>query len=526
MKELKNHLLCLIAVCIWTITPSQAQLKTANIDTLVEHAMQKFGVQGLSLGIIKDGQVVHSRGYGINTIHQNKKVDEHTRFAIASNTKAFTSAAIAILVDEGKLNWEDKVIDYIPEFKMYDPYVTANFTIIDLLCHRSGLDLGAGDLMFFPDGADFKLKDVLNSFQYQKPVSDFRTTFTYNNLMYIVAGELITRVSGMSWCAYIETKIMKPLGMKETGCSYETLTSKQNIASPHAVTKEETKAIKPFQIGLAAPAGGIYSSIGDMMKWMSLHLNAGNFQQQQLISEKNHLKMWTPHIQLAFNPTPKAPYRIHSSNYGLGWSIFDLNGYVLFGHTGGLPGMLSQVILIPELEIGVVVLTNTSEGGAYAHASIVRTIVDNYLGLNDFNWTNKLYKRYEDYQENGDSITVQVWATIANNTSGQPDVEAYTGTYEDNWFGKAEVFMKNGKAHIQFLRSPQLNGELQYYKGNSFAIKWQYQDANADAFAIFSLDEEGLAQSIKMKGISPEIDFSFDFQHLDLQRVQTDPVKK
>ncbi len=519
MKNIKLQIIVLFCFGIFCIQSGYPQLKTTEIDTHIDDAMEKFGVTGMAVGIIKDGQIIHSKGYGLRSLKNKKPVDEHTRFAIASNTKAFTTTALAMLVDEGKLDWNDKVSQYIPEFKMQDPYITANFTITDLLCHRSGLGLGAGDLMFFPDGSDFTLKDVLQSFQYQKSVSDFRTEFAYNNLMYIVAGEIVSRVSGMSWCEFIETKIMTPIGMEESACSYADISKKANIADPFTYLKNETKTLDHFDVGIAKPAGGIYSNIQDMLKWLSVHLNGGKYQQTQMISLENHIKMWTPHTQLAFNPIPKPPYRVHFSSYGLGWSIFDLNGYVLVGHTGGLPGMLSQIILVPEMNLGVIVLTNTTEGGAYAHASVIRTVVDNYLGLSDFKWTEKLHMRYEDYLLNGDSVSTAVWKEV--NTNKKPNIAPSNllGNYEDPWFGQAKIFMKKDQLWMQFIRSPKLNGALQYYKGNTYAIKWEYQDVNADAFAIFELNEEGNAHAIKMKGISPNIDFSFDFHHLDLQRI-------
>ncbi len=509
----------LLILSLGISTAAYPQLKTTEIDAHITDAMEKFGVVGMSVGIIKDGQIIHSKGYGIQTLKEKKRIDEQTQFAIASNTKAFTSTALAILVDEGKLNWNDKVIKYIPEFKMHDTYITAHFTISDLLCHRSGLDLGAGDLMFFPDGTDFKFEDVINSFQYQEPVSDFRTEFSYNNLMYIVAGEIISRISGLSWCEYVENNILSPLGMQETACNYLKMDKKNNTATPHSFIKGKTKTMDHFEIGIAEPAGGMYSNITDMMKWLSMHLNDGKYQQTQLISPESHLKMWSPHTQLAFNPNPKPPYKVHFSSYGLGWSIFDLNGYILIGHTGGLPGMLSQVILVPELKLGVIVMTNTTEGGAYAHASVIRTIVDNHLGLKNFQWTEKLFKRYQENQQKGDSVVTQVWKEVDSKNKPSISIANLVGIYEDPWFGKAKIFMKKKQLWMEFLRSPKLNGPLHFYKENAFAIKWEYQDVNADAFAIFELDENGNAVAIKMKGISPDIDFSFDFHHLDLQRI-------
>ncbi len=194
---------------------SSAQYTSLQIDSLVNDALEKFEVAGAAIAVVKDGKVIHSKGYGVGSSETGKKVDEHTQFAIASNSKAFTTAALALLVEEGKLKWTDRVIDHIPEFKMYNAYVTENFNIEDLLTHRSGLGLGIGDLMIFPDGSDFTIDDLLVSFQYFKPVSAFRTKFDYDNLLYLVAGELISRTSGMTWEDFIQTRIFDPLGMDE-----------------------------------------------------------------------------------------------------------------------------------------------------------------------------------------------------------------------------------------------------------------------------------------------------------------------
>src|SRR6187399_838747 len=192
------------------------QLSGSQIDSLTERAMKAFDVPGIAVAVIKDGKVIHSKGYGVRSLNSKEKVDENTLFGIASNSKLFTAAALGILVDEGKLKWDDKVSDYIPEFKLYDPYVTAEFTIKDLLTHRSGLGLGAGDLMFFPDGNDFTMKDIISNLRYLKPVSGFRTKFDYDNNLYLIAGEIVTRVSGKSWAEFVEEKIFAPLVMDKS----------------------------------------------------------------------------------------------------------------------------------------------------------------------------------------------------------------------------------------------------------------------------------------------------------------------
>lgn len=490
-----------------------------QVDSLVEEALSKLNVAGAAVAIVKDGKVVHSKGYGVKSVATGEKVDAQTQFAIASNSKAFTTAALAMLVEEGKLNWTDKVVDHIPEFKMYNDYVTENFIILDLLTHRSGLGLGAGDLMFFPDGSDFTMHDVLTNFQYFEPQSPFRTKFDYDNLLYLVAGELIARESGMTWEAFIKTRIMDPLGMNHSSPALSYIKDHNNLASPHNTIDGKLKAIPDYQDMINGAAGGIYSNAEDLSQWMLMQLNKGKYGDSlsaQLFTAASQNEMWKMHTILNSGRNPR--YNSHFAGYGLGWGIIDVQGNMMVSHTGGLPGMLSITILIPDINFGVVVLTNTEPGGAALFSAISYTIMDSYLGLDD----NQLIEKYSAHmqqREAADSVTIKVWETVAEANNGAIHADDYIGIYEDNWFGKVEVFKKGDKLWFKSYRSPKLNGPMYYYNANSFAIKWEYRDMNADAFALFTLDENGKAQSIKMKGISPNIDFSFDFQDLDLNRI-------
>lgn len=497
---------------------------SVQIDSIVKKSMAISPSAGIAIAVVKDDKIVHLKGYGVSSINSKEPVNEHTLFAIASNSKAFTSAALAILVDEDKLSWQDKVVDYIPEFKMYDPYVTANFNIQDLLTHRSGLGLGAGDLMFFPDGGDFKMEDVLNSFQYQKPASPFRTKYDYDNLLYIVAGEVVARVSGMSWENFAETKIMRPIGMQRSVGVYQRLKDKSNVAFPHSTENGKLRQLEPYvknDESLGA-AGGIYASVNDLSKWLLLHLNNGNYGRelkQKLISDNNHKELWTAHTNIDFEVKPEPPYKTHFRSYGLGWFLSDKNGYSIVEHTGSHPGMLSNTILIPELDVGIVVLTNANPG-AYSYYTIAMAIMDAYLGVERKDWASYAEKRLRQNETETDSVTTAVWQTVSETKTKNIVYANYVGKYRDNWFGTIEIFIKDGALWFKSLRSPKLNGEMFYYKNNIFAIKWDYTDMPCDALAMFNLDENGRAISIKMEGISPNIDFSFDFQDLDLKRVE------
>lgn len=499
----------------------QAQLSSSQVDILVQNSLKKFNVAGVAISIVKDGKIIYEKGFGVKSIATNSPVDVHTNFQIASNSKAFTTAALSILVDENKIAWKDKVRDYLPEFKMYNDYVTENFLIEDLLCHRSGLGLGAGDLMDFPDGTDFTIKDKLSFAQYFKPVSAFRTKWDYDNQLYIVAGELIARVSGMTWEKFVQTRILDPLQMSNSFASLDAMKDKANMATPHSTTTGKIRTIGWFDEKINGAAGGIVSNVDDMSKWMITQLNKGKYGTdlgKRLFSPERQKEMWTMHSIMEANPNPR--YNQHFAGYGLGWGLADIKGNLQVSHTGGLPGMLTSVTLIPDLKLGIVILTNTENGGGSLFSAVRQTIIDSYLGLDDFGWVDKYSKRMESNASSADSVTAKVWETVEAAKGSKFLTEEIIGIYEDKWFGKVEVFLKGDQLWFKSYRSPKLNGPMSFYKANTFAIKWEYQDMPADAFAIFSLDENGNAQSIKMKGISPDIDFSFDFQDLDLQRIK------
>ena len=518
MKKLRTVTMLLLLMSVSIL--SNAQVTSGGVDSLVNYAMSKFHVAGVAVGIVKDGKVVHLKGYGVKSVKTQSSVDENTNFAIASNSKAFTTTALSILVEEGKLNWDDKVIKYIPEFTMYNSYVRENFNIQDLLTHRSGLGLGAGDLMIFPDGSDFTIDDILNNFQNLKPVSAFRTKYDYDNLLYIVAGELVKRVSGMTWEEFVTKRILKPLEMKQTYTTVDLIKDKSNLALPHANSDTTLNLLESYQQMVNGAAGGMYSNVADMCKWIKMHLNDGAYGdnlKNRLFGKQSHREMWKIHTVTDVNRNPR--YNSHFAGYGLGWVLSDVNGKMSVSHTGGLPGMLSKVIMIPDINLGVVVLTNTSDDGAGVFASVTQTIVDSYLGLDYFNWVDAYSFYFQKKKSVSDSVTIKVWETVDAVIEDAVDTTAYLGVYKDAWFGEIEVLKKNGEIWFKSYRSPKLTGRMYFYKANSFAIKWGYRDMNADAFAMFTLDEEGKATGIKMKGISPNIDFSFDFQDLNFERV-------
>lgn len=497
------------------------QVSSEYIDSVVNASFASVDQAGIAVAVVQDGKVIHSKGYGIASLKSGAKVDENTLFSIASNSKAFTTASLGMLVDQGKLKWTDKVVDIIPEFRMYDAYVTEHFMVIDLITHRSGLGLGAGDLMFIPDGSDFKIEDVVTSFQYQEPVSEFRTKYDYDNLLYIVAGEVIHRLSGKPWDQFVEEEIMQRIGMNRSAGYRENLKSTDNIAKPHSTENGDLEQINEYfdPNKVFGAAGGIYASVDDLTNWMLLHLNHGVHGTDTLIQPKTQHKMWEMQTIISSSGRGQGSYNSHYNGYGLGWDLEDKNGYSIVSHTGGMPGMLSQTVMIPELNVGIVVLTNTSPGGL-AFVTVMNEITDAFIGAEDFDWMGRIQGYLANKEDTDGELVAAVWETCKNASTKNLNLDDFTGTYADDWFGEITIENRDGKLWFTSKRSPRLTGEMFFYQANTFAIKWAYREMNCDAFASFTLDEEGEGTAIKMKGISPSMDFSFDFQDLDLKRVE------
>ncbi len=497
-------------------------INSHQIDSLTELVLKTFNVPGIAVGVIKDGKLIHAKGYGIANLKTGKKVDENTLFGVASNSKAMTAAALGMLVEEGKIKWDDAVTDYIPEFKMYDPYVTNAFTIRDLLTHRSGLGLGAGDLMMFPDQSDFTRKDIIHNLRYLKPVSAFRTKYDYDNNLYIVAGEVVERVSGTKWEDFIEQRIMKPLQMYSSAASVNRLKDRSNCIVPHAPVGGKVEAISIDWSESANAAGGIWSSINDWSKWIIAQMNHGKYGEnlsKQLFSDAIHEETWSPQTIIKANTT--APYFTNFAAYGLGWFLSDVKGHKQVTHTGGLAGIVTQVVMFDDLKLGILVFTNQQSGAAFN--AISNTIKDSYLGVSGYDWVKLMKSRVDAGEAEAKKINEEINKKMEEQLSkagGKFDVAPYLGTYKDQWFGDITISVKEGKAWMASQRSPRLNGELFPYKGNTLIVRWSDRSLDADAYVVFSTDMDGKPNGIKMNALSPLTDFSFDFQDLDLKKIK------
>ncbi len=524
MKTLLKQLLLISAVVSLLFTPitiTGQPVTSKQIDIVVERSMKTFNVPGIAVAVVKDGKVIHSKGYGVRSIEDKMPVDALTLFGIASNSKAFTTTALGILVDEGKLSWDSKVNDIIPEFRLYNPYVTEEFTIRDMLTHRSGLGLGAGDLMIWPGPNDYTKAEIIHNLRYLKQTSGFRTKYDYDNLMYIVAGEVVKRVSGVSWEEFVETRILSPLGMTTSGASFHRLKDSSNVIDPHVPVNGVLNVVERHTVDVSNSAGGIYSNITDMSKWVEMHLNNGRYGKDltdSIVSKRVHDILWSPQTIIQVHGT--SDYNTHFSNYGLGWHLSDVSGYKKVDHTGALAGMVTQVVMIPELNLGIIVLTNQQSGAAFY--AISNTILDGYFGIKGKDRVAEYYAQVVEEQKSADKITSAVWKSIEEQqlaNKEKPDFSLYAGVYSDIWFGEVTITAGEDKMRFVSKRCPKLSGVVLPYKGTTFIVKWDDRTLDADSFIYFKTDREGNIAGMTMEPISPLTDFSYDFQDLDFKRI-------
>ena len=499
-----------------------SQVEEKKLDELIQNTLKTFDVPGISVGIIKDGKIIYSKGFGVRSLTTNQKMTDETLVGIASNSKGFTATALAMLADEGKLKFDDKVSKYIPEFQMNDAYVSQEITIKDLITHRAGLGLGQGDLMFFPEGGNLSVSDIVHNVRYLKPDHSFRTTLEYNNIMFIVAGEVIHRISGLSWADFIEQRILKPVGMTSSFGSYNRAKAANvsNIIDAHAPVDGKAIAVPHDWNESANAAGGIISNIKDMSTWAEFLMNGFTTKDgKKLVTDKQIQQLWN--LQISTPVALKNAYDSNFGGYGLGWFLTDVKGHKQVYHTGGLIGTVTQFTLIPDMKLGIIVLTNQQSGAAFS--SITNTVKDSYLGIADRNWLktygDRMTKANSDY-EKGKKEIFEKSETFKKDKNAQIKVEQIVGTYNDPWFGEVTISNDGKSFRISCKNSPRLKGELLPYSSNVMIAKWDDRSYDADVFVNFNLDENGKSTGMKLKPISEATDFSFDFQDLDLQRTK------
>ena len=474
---------------------SQQQVLPPGLDAYVNQVMQSFQVPGLSIGIVKDGKIVMVKGYGVKKLGDPAPVDENTLFSIASNSKAFTATAMAMLVDEGKLKWEDKVVKYLPWFKMSDDYVTTNLTLRDLFVHHSGLTAYANDVLLFPPST-FTRKELLSKLKDVKLSHDFRTVYAYDNILYLAAGEVIEVVSGMSWEDFVKSKIFHKVGMNNSISRFSTLRKQQNIAYAHVLRDSELQVIESFfdqNIGDASnPAGGIASSAQDMSKWLITQLDSGRTpDRSRLYKPSSTTELWKIIRPMPVGKEPEwlKPAQKNFSGYALGFRTYDYRQYQVVGHGGLLTGFVSQIAMVPALNLGVVVLTNQLSTGAYW--SIINHILDYNMKAEPFDWL-------AGYKKGWDAATLRRDSLQKTRLQLRPDssllmslpLEKYAGVFKDELIGPIVITNQANGLSLTFVKSPHYNADLVHFHGDLFRANFKNKNMGEAPFLSFSLNPD------------------------------------
>lgn len=501
------------------VAPLAAQSPPPDLDRYVAEVLRTFEVPGIALTIVKDGEVIVARGYGVRELGKAERVDEHTKFGIASNTKAFTATALALLVEEGRLAWDRPVIDYLPAFRLADPFVTGELTVRDLLVHRSGLGLGAGDLLWWPESR-YDRREIVRRLRHIPLATSFRSAYAYDNVLYLVAGELIETVSGLSWEDFVRTRILEPVGMQEAAVRHSAALAGGNVATTHAPVEGRVRPVKPFGSDNTNPAGGIMAGAADMARWLIVQLDSGRIRgsDRRLFSPQSAVELWTMVTPMPIRTPPLelAPQRAEFNGYALGFQVRDYRGRKALMHTGGLPGYVSRVIMIPSAKLGVAVLTNQESGEAFD--AIAFHVVDHYLEAPAHDWLAG-YRRLAE-RSRGFMAESERQAASARDSLSRPALPpaAYAGTYRDEWYGDVVIEATGEQLRIRFLPTPSLVGDLVHWQHDTFLARWDDRELRADAFVTFVLQPDGTIGEVRMVPASPAVDFSFDFQDLNLRR--------
>jgi CubicO group peptidase (beta-lactamase class C family) len=435
-------------------------------------------------------------------------------FGIASNTKAFTATALGILVDEGKIRWDAPVIDYVPWFQLSDPYVTRAMTVRDLLVHRSGLGLGAGDLLWWP-ASTYNRHEIARRLRYIPLSTSFRSAYAYDNVLYLIAGEVIEAVSGVSWEDFVQSRILQRVGMTSSNVRHSDAARGANVAVPHADVEGKVRPIAPFDSDNTNPAGGINSNAEDMAKWMIVQLAEGRLADGSALLQPATARQLTALVTpmpIGAYPPEVSELRPNFSGYGLGFAVRDYRGRKLVTHTGGLPGYVSEVSMVPEARLGVAVLTNQESASAFE--AIIDRVLDAYLGAPVKDWV-AAFGTIE--ARNRDRVSAANRSSASTrDAASKPSLplDKYVGRYRDAWYGDITIARSADGLTIGFDHTPALSGTLEHWQHDTFVARWTDRELRADAFVTFALTPDGGIDTMRMRAVSPDTDFSYDFQDL------------
>jgi CubicO group peptidase (beta-lactamase class C family) len=523
-----RHFIALLALAHPVLA---AAAPPAGFDARVEAVLKASETPGATSALVDNGEVTLARGYGVRKLGDPAAVGADTLFQIGSTTKAFTATALALLVEEGKIGWDDRVIDHLPGFRMYDPWVTREITIRDLLVHRSGLGRGQGDLMFVPS-TDISRADLVRRIRFLKPATSFRSGFAYDNVLYAVAGQVVEAVSGQTWEDFVEARIFAPLGMKSSVTNDVDRLSRKNRAFPHGrlgelrgVGPQETFDEKRVALGAnVGPAGAIAAGANDLARWVAVQLASGQLPAtgKRFFSAENAREMWQPVVPVPVTPFPPALADAvpQFRGYALGWMVQDYRGHKVIQHGGGTLGFRAVVALIPGKNTGFAIAVNAEDNEVVP--GLQYELLDHYLGLPGHDWP-KAFKDF--FAERNEAGLEAQRAAVSARPASRPSLPlaGYAGNYADPWYGPIAITESGGTLTIDFRQTPGMVAMLEHWAYDTFVARWP-DPLIEPAFVTFALDSAGLPARITMKAYSPVADFSFDYHDLEITPVAAQPA--
>ncbi len=482
--------LSLAALLLAAGTPAPAQ-RTAparsplpGLDQYIERALEDWQVPGLAIAVVRNDSVIIARGYGVRDIGRPEPVDRNTIFAIASTSKAFTSASIGMLADAGTLHWDDPVRHWLPYFEVADPIANQSFTVRDLLNHRSGLE--RGDLLWATGSYD--RKGVVSHLRYLRQIHPFRTAYGYSNNMFITAGMVVTEASGMSWDDFVARRIFEPLGMRRSNTTVRVLDSMDNVAQPHEMVDGRLRVVPYFNLDNEGPGGSINSSVADMSQWLRFQLGDGSFGGKRLISRESLALTHTPVTMIPLGARDSSMFPgIHFSAYAMGWQVQDYRGRTLVQHGGAIDGMRSRVALVPEEGIGLVILTNRG-GGNILFDAVRNRVLDALLGAQPRDWSAEYRKVAREDSARGARADSVYAASRVSGTRPSLALDRYTGSYVSDAYGEARI-SKEGD-HLVLTIGPRFVGDMSHWHYDTFRATWR-DPTGGWGMVTFRLDDRG-----------------------------------
>jgi len=491
----RTHLVLTGLTCLLMCVNVVAQKPSfQELDHYIVRAMHDAEIPGLSIAVVKDDAVVFAKGYGVRKLGDSAPVDEHTIFRISSMTKGFTTASLAMLADEGKVGWDDHVLKYLPTFQLYDSYATRELIVRDLLTHRTCLT----DNDALCVDSTFSRDEILYRIRFWQPKLGFRAQFDYNNCMYIVAGQIVPAITGRSWDDFVHERIFRPLGMKDSSTSIREIRH-DNVAMPHRIVNGKVQALPLPSNDNSAPAGGINSSAFDMAQWVKLQLGGGVYQGQRLLSSQRVKELQTPNIDLDFSEgLDKLQFPAdHFAAYGLGWILMDYHGRKVVFHTGSSSGFKSEILLVPEEHLGIVILSNFFDRPPWV---LGYRVIDSYLDLPARDWAGEYLKALKVLEHENETENKKREAQRNRDTKPSLPIEKYTGGYTNDLYGEAVVSSKDGELSLKIV-GLGWDGKLDHWQYDTFRATWTAPERDK-GFVTFTLTPSGDISTLRVDGLA------------------------